>query len=329
MNSLATKEIMEKGNSYLYNILKFKFYLVFEKLLNFSYNGWHDVGTLGGQSISDLIFCKQKVMCMKPFLKWAGNKYQIIEHIQEILPKDRRLIEPFVGSGAVFLNTDYSQYLLADANADLINLYQFLQTNGSAFIEDCRERFTSAYNNETDFYVFRDIFNTTKDKYLKALLFVYLNKHSFNGLCRYNLNGKFNVPFGKYKKPYFPEVEINNFIVLSKKAVFKHENFIETMRSATIGDVVYCDPPYAPISETANFTAYSAGGFSMENQLQLAVEAEHLAKKGISVVVSNHDTPFIRKAYQRARLHTLEVQRFISCNGNNRGKVKEILAVFD
>ncbi len=267
---------------------------------------------------------------MKPFLKWAGNKYQIIERIRSTLPKGKRLIEPFVGSGAVFLNTDYPDYLLTDSNQDLINLYQHLKLEGQAFIKDCQEFFQPSNNHEQAFYALRTLFNTTSNPRLKALLFVYLNKHCFNGLCRYNTKHEFNTPFGRYQKPYFPEKEMQFFHQRAQIATFKQTDFLATMQEAILGDVVYCDPPYVPLSKTANFTSYSAGGFSSEQQALLAKTAHELAEKGITVVISNHDTEFTRKIYHqhKANVASFDVQRFISCIGTNRNKAGEILAVF-
>lgn len=266
---------------------------------------------------------------MKPFLKWAGNKYQIIERIKSILPKGQRLIEPFVGSAAVFLNTDYPHYLLADNNADLIQLFNLLKTEGNQFIDYARSYFDPKYNNETTYYELRYLFNRTQDQQIKAALFIYLNKHSYNGLCRYNNDGGFNVPFGRYKKPYFPELEMRYFIEKAQAAEFRVADFNDIMESAVPGDVVYCDPPYLPLSATANFTAFSAGGFNLEKQKQLAELAKKLALKGIPVIISNHATDFIDEHYQPAKMITFDVQRYISRDGKNRKKEKEVLAVFE
>lgn len=265
---------------------------------------------------------------MKPFLKWAGNKFQIIERVKNVLPSGGRLIEPFVGSAAVFLNTDYSRYVLADSNADLINLYRTLKEEGDDFICYSRKLFTPKNNSEKAFYSLRDKFNSTHNTRLKSALFIYLNKHGFNGLCRYNLKGEFNVPFGRYTKPYFPEIEMSYFQTKARKAVFRQADFEKTMRSAKPGDIVYCDPPYVPLSVTANFTSYSVGGFGQEQQMKLALLAEELAKGGVTVVISNHDTEFVHRAYAKARIFKFDVQRFISCDGANRGKAAEVLAVF-
>jgi DNA adenine methylase len=239
------------------------------------------------------------------------------------------LIEPFVGSGAVFLNTAYESYLLADANADLIQLYQSLKTEGDEFIAYCRELFTPANNTKEQFYALRTAFNSTDDRRYKAALFVYLNKHCFNGLCRYNQKGEYNVPFGRYKQPYFPEKEMRFFHCHAQNAEFRHADFAAVMAAAAPGDVIYCDPPYVPLSETANFTNYSAGGFGVAEQQTLARQAEKCAQRGIPVVISNHDTAFVRAEYAAAQLESFAVQRYISCDGNNRGKAAEILAIFD
>jgi DNA adenine methylase len=265
---------------------------------------------------------------MKPFLKWAGNKYKIVERIKVILPDGTRLVEPFVGSGALFLNTDYPSYLLTDANADLINLYRHLRTEGEAFIAYCRPFFVLENNQKERFYEFRNEFNQTRDGRLKSALFLYLNKHGYNGLCRYNSKGGFNVPFGRYKRPYFPEVEMRYFHQKSQCATFQQANFASVMGACKPGDVVYCDPPYVPLSDTANFTSYSANGFGWAEQTELVRQAEQLAQRGIPVIISNHDTVAVRQAYGEAEIEAFEVRRFISCNGRKRNKAAEILALF-
>jgi len=265
---------------------------------------------------------------MKPFLKWAGNKYQIIRQIKESLPPGDCLIEPFLGSGAVFLNTDYPRYLLGDINKDLINLYQHLQQEGREFIAYCRTFFSPSSNSEQAYYAYREEFNSTSDLRLKAALFLYLNKHGYNGLCRYNAGGSFNVPFGRYKAPYFPEAEMLYFYEKAQRAQFFCADFATMLKMAQPGSVVYGDPPYVPLSSTANFTSYSSDGFGLAEQQRLADLAKELAAQGIPVLLSNHDTEFTRRAYAGAKIKKFPVQRYISCNGNKRGKVQEVLALF-
>lgn len=265
----------------------------------------------------------------RPFLKWAGNKFRIIEHIRKQLPQGKRLVEPFAGSAAVFLNTDYKDYLVSDNNPDLINLYNILKSDGQVFINRCKRYFSPRYNTEDEYYRLRKKFNASKDIQQRATLFVYLNRHGYNGLCRYNGKGGYNVPFGRYKKPYFPEKEMLFFHEKAQSAEFVLSSFEDSIKAAKSGDVIYCDPPYVPLSASSNFTTYSAGGFNLEKQQQLAELAEDVSKRGIPVLVSNHNTSFTRKAYKSAdKIRKFHVQRFISCNGNKRNSAGELLALF-
>jgi DNA adenine methylase len=265
---------------------------------------------------------------IRPFLKWAGSKFRIIDRIRGSLPSGKRLVEPFVGSGAVFLNTNYPRYLLADSNRDLIAVYQRLQQDGGAFIEECQALFTPQNNRERNYYKLRTEFNATDDLDRRAVLFVYLNRHGYNGLCRYNAGGGFNVPFGSFKRPYFPAREMELFHRKAQQAEFRHADYREVMRRPRAGDVYYCDPPYVPLSASASFTTYSAGGFGLEQQQHLADAARALSERGHPVLVSNHDTHFTRQVYTEADISDFPVQRFISCNAARRNKASELLALF-
>jgi DNA adenine methylase len=265
---------------------------------------------------------------MRPFLKWAGGKYKIIDRITSALPNGNRLIEPFVGSGAVFLNTEYNSYLLADTNPDLIYLYRHVQSDGANFVDYAQRLFSTANNTEQAFYALRDEFNNCTDTKRRAALFVYLNRHCFNGLCRYNAKGQFNVPFGRYSKPVFPCNEVMQFSKKSQNAEFVIADFRSTMALSAVGDVVYCDPPYAPLTATANFKDYTQEGFSESDQKDLAEYALKLRERGIAVVISNHDTDFTRTIYRSATIAAFDVQRFISSKANQRGKASELIAIF-
>jgi DNA adenine methylase len=264
----------------------------------------------------------------RPFLKWAGNKYRILPKIRSLLPPGQRLIEPFVGSGAVFLNMDYKQYLLADSNLDLISLFTLLREDSGAFVRKSKKLFTPSANSQEVYYQRRLEFNATADQEDRAALFVYLNRHGYNGLCRYNAKGIFNVPFGRYAQVYFPESELLAFAARAAQAEFVCEDFTEVMQRAVPGDVVYCDPPYVPLSQTSHFTSYSALGFGLEEQKRLAELAQSLSARGVPVLISNHDTVLTQEYYQNARLSSFEVRRSISCKGASRGKVLELLALY-
>lgn len=265
----------------------------------------------------------------RAFLKWAGGKYPLVEEIRRYLPEGDCLIEPFVGAGSVFLNTEYDRYILADINSDLINLYYIVKTQTDDFIRDARELFTDEHNVAEIFYLLRDEFNLCAVPYRRAVLFLYLNRHCYNGLCRYNMRGEFNVPFGRNKKPYFPEEELRWFALKAHNATFVCEHYQQTLLKATQGAVVYCDPPYAPLSATANFTAYHTNNFNKIDQQSLATLAYRLSvESAIPVLISNHDTELTRAWYQDAALYVVRARRTISRNIMGRSKVNELLALY-
>jgi DNA adenine methylase len=264
----------------------------------------------------------------RAFLKWAGGKYNLVDAISRHLPDSELLVEPFVGAGSVFLNTDFPRYQLNDINADLISLYQLIKSQSERFIADARDLFTPLTNQRDCYLNFRQQFNQSSDAYERAQLFLYLNRHGYNGLCRYNLSGKFNVPFGSYKKPYFPEAELYFFAEKAQRALFSCSGYQQVIQNAEAGAVIYCDPPYVPLSKTASFTGYAREGFTLDDQAQLANLAEQAQRRGIAVVISNHDTTWTRKIYQPAALHSLQVGRSISQKGASRGKVAELFAVY-
>ena len=266
----------------------------------------------------------------KPFLKWAGSKTQIVKTLRGFFPVGHnRFIEPFVGSGAVFLNTRYPTSLLSDSNQDIISLYSVLKSKRQQFIDRCKRLFTAENHSESRYYELRDEFNVSKDPERRASLFVYLNRHCFNGLCRYNQKGAFNTPFGRYDQVYFPDAEMLAFAEKLRTAELRRMDFREALAEAGEGDVAYCDPPYVPLTQTASFTNYAAGGFSEQDHHDLQTLAVEAAERGALVVLSNHDTPFTRKLYRDAsRLESLMVSRTISCNGQNRNRAKELIAVY-
>ncbi|WLS92393.1 Dam family site-specific DNA-(adenine-N6)-methyltransferase [Gilliamella apicola] len=266
----------------------------------------------------------------RAFLKWAGGKYALVDTIKQYLPEGEQLIEPFVGAGSVFLNTDYKSYILADINHDLIALFKLLKTNPDQFINDLRLLFNEQNNQSEAFYQLRDVFNGSNDQYLRSLLFVYFNRHGYNGLCRYNSNGKFNVPFGRYKTVYFPEKELYFFAEKAQKAEFICAPYHEVMKKAEQNSVIYCDPPYIPPNKSGGFTSYYSNIFGFEEDENLSKLAEKVAyKKNIPVLVSNHYTDYTMTLYNKAsHLYRAEMRRSISCAGGSRKKIDEILALY-
>lgn len=267
----------------------------------------------------------EKINKIRPFLKWAGNKFRILDPILSRLPTAQRFIEPFAGSAALFLNTNYEKYWINDLNPDLINLYKTLKRERGDFIDYCETLFTPKNNTEKQYYRMRDRFNAETDIEKRAALFIYLNRHGYNGLCRYNLKGIFNVPFGRYKQPRCPADAMLAFAKKSKRATFTCKPFEAVLAKSNSNDMIYCDPPYAPLSKTASFTSYHGSGFTLADQQRLADAAE---KSNASVMISNHDLPLTRKLYSEADLVHLKVPRSINCQGHKRKAVKELLALY-
>ncbi|MDR2695469.1 MAG: Dam family site-specific DNA-(adenine-N6)-methyltransferase [Deltaproteobacteria bacterium] len=269
-------------------------------------------------------------MYAKPFLKWAGGKYRILDKILRELPAGARFVEPFAGSCAVYLNADFPRALVCDVNNDLISLYRHVQQEGEGFIAYCASFFTPEHNTRSGYTALRDRLNASSSARERAALLLYVNRHAFNGLIRYNSKGAFNVPFGAYKKPYFPLRELRAFARKTQAAAteFAAEDFRSVFARIEPGDVVYCDPPYVPLSQTASFTAYAGNVFHARDQADLAALAGEAWQKGAHVVVSNHDTEAARSLYPSAKIKSFAVQRFISCNGDKREAAPELLAVY-
>ena len=268
----------------------------------------------------------------KPFLKWAGNKFRVLPHLLPIIGDPKRYIEPFGGSMAVALNVSADEYVLNDINNDLVNLYGHVtDANDDTFIKYCQELFYEGNNREA-YNEMRDLFNQSTDSLERSRMFVYLNRHCFNGLTRYNSKGGFNVPFGKMKNPKCPVNEMMAFRMyfLQKKHRFMSTSFEDSALYENIesGDVVYFDPPYVPASDTANFANYAKEGFSYDQQVQLAELAESLANRGAKVIISNHDTDVSRQLYKNAQIHSIQVARSIAANKTSRKKANELIAVY-
>ncbi|EKB5319639.1 Dam family site-specific DNA-(adenine-N6)-methyltransferase [Salmonella enterica] len=265
----------------------------------------------------------------RPFLKWAGGKYSLLPELDRLIPAGKRLIEPFVGGGSVFLNSDkHERFLLADINADLINLYQMLAVVPDSVIAEAMKAFRHL-NDVENYTVIREAFNAQKlNATERAAAFLYLNRHCFNGLMRYNLDGFFNVGWGKYKAPYFPEEEIRAFRLKSHACVFMTAGFERTLRLAGDGDVVYCDPPYEPMPGTAGFTSYASGGFSWDSQVALAESCVAAHQRGAKVFISNSTAPRVIELYEQHgfTLHRVNARRSISSKGSTRETANDIVA---
>ncbi|ESG73353.1 putative DNA methyltransferase [Salmonella enterica subsp. enterica serovar Muenchen str. baa1594] len=266
---------------------------------------------------------------IKPFLKWAGGKFGVIDDLLAHMPHGHRLIEPFAGGGSIFLNAGFDEAIVSDACQDLILTYQVMQREPLALIDKANVMFREGNNPE----YFDDIkvrFNRRDMTQMeRAAAFIYLNRHCYNGLMRYNRQGEFNVGFGKYRQPYFPLAELEAFSAVASRCTFAVADCNDTVALAGEGDVVFCDPPYEPMPGKSGFTNYSGQSFRFDDQVRLAQSLKAAHQRGASVVITNSGAPAIRELYTSMGfdVRPLRARRSISCTGETRETVTDIIGV--
>jgi DNA adenine methylase len=259
-------------------------------------------------------------------VKWAGGKGQLVGQFRELFPASfERYYEPFVGGGAVFLALRPARATLADLNAELIDCWKAVRDDPEGLMAALdRHPYERSH-----FYHVRDLDPGSLDPVERAARFIYLNKSCYNGLYRVNRQGRFNVPFGRYaRRPAYYERE--NLLAISRllrRVKLLRAPFEEAVAGAKSGDFVYFDPPYDPLSKTANFTSYTEGSFTRDDQRRLADLARELDRRGVMFAVSNSDTPEVRRLYRGFRVHVVLAPRNINCKANGRGRVQELLIV--
>jgi DNA adenine methylase len=266
----------------------------------------------------------------KPFLKWAGGKTALLHEILPRLPKKiNTYYEPFVGGGAVYFalawEDRFTHAVLSDSNRELIDTYQALRNSAKSVIAALSDH---VYE-EKHYYSVRSLEPRALDFYSRAARFIYLNRTCFNGLYRVNRKGAFNVPFGRYTNPTICDEALLRSVskVLSRtgRASIQCKSFEDVVLNSRKGDAVYFDPPYVPASDTANFTSYTAGGFGLRNQEFLRDVVLKLVKRGVHVLLSNSDTPLVRKLYKGFKVERVEAPRRVNSKAEKRGNVGELL----
>jgi len=291
----------------------------------------------------------------RPFLKWAGGKRQLLHEIRRYYPSSfNRYWEPFVGSGAVFFDLQAEGRLdgrvsfLIDSNADLIACYESIRDDVDGVISSLGglER-RHQRNALKTYYDVRRRFNAERLALLAqprrvetsvelAAMFIYLNRTGFNGLFRLNGRGSFNVPMGRYANPQICDddnLRRVSTLLREQGVTLHHGDYAMVEKNGASGDFVYLDPPYAPLSQTANFRSYTAEGFSSADQRRLQQIVIGLARRGCAVLLSNSSAPEIEQLYEhntearRAGLRVLRVKarRAINSKASSRGAVDEFL----
>ena len=261
-------------------------------------------------------------------VKWVGGKTKLLSHLLARVPERfGRYYEPFAGGAALFFRLAPRRAVLADFNADLINLYSALAADVDAVIR--RLEHHRSVHDEAHYYAMRARWNDRDHRWPaaeRAAAFIYLNKTCFNGLWRVNRAGAFNVPIGRYTDPPIcvPETLRAAHEVLAR-AQLRNCDYRTAVSDAKAGDFLYFDPPYDPVTTTANFTSYTADAFGPDNQRELAECARELVGRGCRVMLSNSDTPFIRSLYKGFRVDRVKCPRAINSNAAKRGEVDELI----
>lgn len=269
----------------------------------------------------------------RPFLKWAGGKGQLIVQYAPHLPRSiERYHEPFLGSGAVFFalrpRLRPETAFLSDANEHLVNCYQAVQRNVSAIIELLGEHKT--LHSKTHYYAQREKGLAEGEALQRAARFIYFNKTCYNGLFRVNRNGHFNVPMGRYMDPPICDADLLRAASAALQGVdIVCEPYSNVLSRAQPGDYVYFDPPYEPLSRTSNFTSYTAGSFSQQDQRDLETLVRRLWRKQVLLAVSNSSAALIADLYPDPPYRRVEVQaaRAINSKASARGKIKEFFVL--
>jgi len=263
---------------------------------------------------------------LSPFLRWAGGKVCIIHKLIPFVPKDyekRIYIEPFLGGGSMFFALCPPKAILSDMNRHLIHCYKTLQQYPGrtfAFLSNFVKQ-----DSEDFFYKIREEYNRSRFTIRQAARFIYLNRTCFNGIFRVNEQDEFNVPYGKKENPVFPALaELKKISESLKKAKLRPWSYEKALRLAKKGDFIYLDPPYPPLNGTSYFTHYTRERFYEEDQVSLSKTAGQVAKLGCLVMISNADTPTIRKLYKHWNINKLHVTRWITCKAQKH-KVDELV----
>jgi DNA adenine methylase len=294
----------------------------------------------------------------RPFLKWAGGKRQLLSQIDSYFPRAlkhgalQRYVEPFVGSGAVFFhvvqNYPVKELFIADINPELILAYRTIQEDVEglihelAYIED-RYLFLPETRRKAFYYQQRALYNegrlaidydTFHDTWVKRTAqLIFLNRTCYNGLFRVNSHGEYNVPFGRYKNPTIcNEPNLRAVSDILQRAEIHYGHYSDCIRVVGEGTLVYFDPPYRPISATANFTAYSSHNFDDNEQLALAEFYRGLDNQGACLILSNSDPKntnpdddFLEEAYAGFRIERVQARRRINRSAEKRGPINELL----
>ncbi len=265
----------------------------------------------------------------KPFLKWAGGKGRLLPELIARLPKSfAGYHEPHVGSGALFFELAsrgvLSQVYLSDSNPSLIDTYVAVRDQVEDVIAILKKHLKK--HDQDYYYLVRALDPSRLPLAGRAARVIYLNRTCYNGLYRENKSGQFNVPFGRYENPTICDgANLRNVSRALSEVDIARRGYVSVIDWAKPGDFVYFDPPYHPLSATSSFTAYDRNGFTADDQRGLHDVFAELARRSVSVMLSNSDTPLIRELYAGFNIDRVYASRSINSKGNRRGKIAELI----
>ncbi|MBC7265329.1 MAG: DNA adenine methylase [Chloroflexi bacterium] len=260
-----------------------------------------------------------------PFVKWAGGKTQLLIPYAPLFPPTfNRYYEPFLGGGAVFFFLQPPNSFLSDTNEELINAYWVVRDWVEPLIESLRR-----HVNDRDYYYFIRAQDPAKMTHIeRASRLIFLNKTCYNGLYRVNRDGRFNVPFGRYRNPKICDEEGLRAASMALQGThLRVADFADAVADAQAGDFVYLDPPYHPLNSTSSFTSYAMDDFKESDQRRLAEVYRELDRRGCLLMLSNSYTPLILDLYRGFRIEIVEARRAISSVGHKRGPVREVVVL--
>lgn len=265
-----------------------------------------------------------KYVAIKPFLKWAGGKTQLLPELNKYAPKSfNKYIEPFIGGGAMFFNLNPNKSIIADSNEELIITYRQVKTDVNGVIEHLR-----AFEHSEYFYYSLRSLNPNELEYShRAARLIYLNKTCFNGLYRVNKKGQFNVPYGKGNGRFLNEDALRNASEFLTDTTIINGDYLDVLNQfASEGDFVFLDPPYYPVGKHSNFKRYTKEFFYHEDQVRLKGEFDRLVNIGCKVVLTNSDHEVILDLYSDYDIDIIETKRMISSNAKTR-KGKDVIII--
>lgn len=263
----------------------------------------------------------------KPFLKWAGGKQRLLPTLLPLIPNGKRLIEPFVGAGAVSLSSNFGKYLINDANPDLVSVWVALKERPRDFIERSSWFFEKG-NCSLDAYMrIRNEFNGEYDRFERAVRLIYLNRLGFNGMYRVNKSGAYNVPYGYPKKmPGFPAEWLERAALKMNRFEVRGGGYLGAIEDAGKGDVVYCDPPYLGKDGNRSSFLYTKNEFDFSEFQKLLEACERASHRGAKAVISQVDVPAVRVLLKDWECHFVYVQESIAGIAQARSPRAEVIA---